>query len=289
VALWETIVLRSFVFTLVCKITKKNMPLVSVIIPCYNDGHYLDDSVSSIKAQTFGDWEIIIVNDGSTDAATLEKLRSFKDASITVLHKENGHLSSARNHGIRHAKGEIIVTLDADDKFEKTFIAKGVNDLSADSSIGAVTCYLKSFGLKNFKWRPLGGDVKNFLYRQESCASAMFRKACWEKIGGYDEQMKSGYEDWEFWIRLTSAGWKVHVIKEYLLNYRITEKSMLLTQSEPKREEIVSYVMEKHRELYWQQLKDAVIQRKIIDLRNPESTTILVKNLYWRLTGKKNS
>ena len=79
----------------------------------------------------------------------------------------------------------------------------------------------------------------------------------------------------------------MHVLKEFLLNYRVTEKSMLLTQSEPQREAIVNYVMEKHKELYWQQLKDAVIQRKIIDLRNPESTTVLLKNLYWRITKKE--
>ena len=102
------------------------MPLVTVIIPCYNDGHYLDDSVSSVKSQTFTDIEIIIVNDGSTDHATIQKLNSFNDPLITVLNKENGHLSSARNHGIRHAKGQIIVTLDSDDRFEKTFIEKGV-------------------------------------------------------------------------------------------------------------------------------------------------------------------
>ena len=263
------------------------MPLVSVIIPCYNDGHYLDDAVASAKSQTFTDIEIIIVNDGSDDQPTIQKLHSFNDPLITVLHKENGHLSSARNHGIRHARGQIIVTLDADDKFEKEFIAKGVEVLQQDITIGAVTCYLRSFGLKKYSWRPLGGDIKNFLFRQESCASAMFRKECWEKTGGYDEQMKNGYEDWEFWIRLTAAGWKVHVLKDYLLNYRVTGKSMLLTQSEPKRELIVNYIMEKHKELYWQQLKDAVIQRKIIDLRNPESTAVLLKNLYWRLTGKK--
>src|SRR6185503_1413596 len=263
------------------------MPLVSVIIPCYNDGHYLDDSVSSVKKQSFTDIEIIIVNDGSTDTSTLQKLASFNDPLITVLNKENGHLSSARNHGIRHSNGEIIVTLDADDKFESTFIEKGVNVLRTDQSAGAVTCYLKSFGLKKFKWKPLGGDIKNFLYRQESSASAMFRRKCWETAGGYDEKMKSGYEDWEFWIRLTGAGWKVGVIKEYLLNYRVTEKSMLLTQSEPQRDVIVNYIMEKHKELYWRELKDAVIQRKIIDLRNAESTTVLMKNLYWKLTGKK--
>ncbi len=262
------------------------MPLVSVIIPCYNDGQYLDDSVSSAREQTFTDIEIIIVNDGSDDEATIQKLRTFSDPAITVLHKENGHLSSARNYGISNAKGQIIVTLDADDKFERSFVEKGVTVLQNDHSVGAITCYLKSFGLRKNKWKPLGGDLKNFLYRQESCASAMFRKECWEKVGGYDEQMKTGYEDWEFWIRLTAAGWKVHVLKEFLLNYRLTEKSMLLTQSEPQREAIVDYIMEKHKELYWQQLKDAVKHRKIIDLRNPESSIVLLKNLYWRIFKK---
>jgi glycosyltransferase involved in cell wall biosynthesis len=263
------------------------MPLVSVIIPCYNDGQYLNDAVASALKQTFKDIEIIIVNDGSTDNATLQKLDAFKDPLITVLHKENGHLSSARNHGIRHAKGTFIVTLDADDKFERSFIEKGINVLNQDIKLGAVTCYLKSFGLKKYRWKPLGGDIKNFLYRQESCASALFRKECWEKTGGYDEQMKSGYEDWEFWIRLTSMGWNVHVIKECLLNYRVTGKSMFLTEAEPKREAIVSYIMEKHKALYWQQLKEAVTERKIIDLRNPESTKVLLKNLYWNVTKKK--
>lgn len=257
------------------------MPLVSVVIPCYNDGQYLDDSVGSILNQSFEDYEILIVNDGSTDAATIQKLQSFNHPKIKVLHKENGHLSWARNHGIKNAAGEFIVTLDADDMFEKKFIKKGVAVLQKDKTIGAVTCYLKSFGLKKYKWKPLGGDLKNFLYRQESCASAMFRKECWEKIGGYDEQMKAGYEDWEFWIRLTAAGWKVEVLDDYLLNYRVTNKSMLLTQSEPNREKIIDYIMEKHKDLYWQNLKDAIIKRKIIDLRNPESRKILLKNLYW--------
>lgn len=263
------------------------MPRVSVIIPCYNDGQYLDDSVGSALAQTFKDIQIIIVNDGSTDPLTLEKLASFNNPNITVLHKENGHLSSARNHGIRYSAGEYILTLDADDRFEPSFVEKAVNVLDRDKNVGGVTCYLKAFGLKKFSWKPLGGNLRNFLFRQESCASSMFRREIWDTIGGYDEHMKSGYEDWEFWIRLTASGSTVHVIKEFLFHYRITSKSMLMTESEPNREKIVSYIMEKHRDTYWRELKDAVIQRKVIDLRNPESTRILLKNLYWRLVKKK--
>lgn len=263
------------------------MPRVSVIIPCYNDGQYLEGAIASARSQTYRDIEIIVVNDGSNDPATLKILADIEGGNVKVLHKTNGHLSSARNHGIRHASGDIIVTLDADDRFDNTFVEKGVSVLDGDVATGAVTCYLKSFGLKKFRWKPLGGNVINFLYRQESCASAMFRKECWDKCGGYDEEMKSGYEDWDFWIRLTAAGWRVHVLKEYLLNYQIRENSMLLTQSEPRREEIVNYILEKHKSLYWQHLKAAVLQRKIIDLRNPESTVLLWKNLYWKLWRKK--
>jgi cellulose synthase/poly-beta-1,6-N-acetylglucosamine synthase-like glycosyltransferase len=227
------------------------------------------------------------VNDGSTDAPTLQILSSLQHEKIRVLHKENGHLASARNFGIQQAAGDIIVTLDADDKFEKTFIEKGVKILEDDKTAGVVTCYLKSFGDRKYKWKPLGGDIKNFLYRLECCASAMYRKQCWEQVQGYDENMKKGYEDWEFWIRVTAAGWKVQVIKDFLLHYRTTATSMSRVQSEPNRKIIVEYILEKHKDLYWQHIKDAVIERKLIDLRNPESSTILLKHLYWRTFKKK--
>jgi glycosyltransferase involved in cell wall biosynthesis len=262
------------------------MPLVSVIIPCYNDGIYLDDAVQSVLRQTFTDYEILIVNDGSTDVPTLEKLASYNHQRIRVLHKANGHLSSARNHGIRHAAGTFIVTLDADDWFEKDFIASGMAYLQNHSNAGAVTCYLKAFGLKKYRWKPAGGHVVNFLYRQESCASAMFRKSCWEQIGGYDENMKSGYEDWEFWIRLTAAGYEVGVIPRFLLHYRITGKSMLLTQSEPRRQELIQYITEKHRDLYWQNMQEALMERKLLDLRSGSATILLLKNLFWKLKGR---
>lgn len=258
------------------------MAKVSVIIPCYNDGHYLQDSIGSVLKQTFTDWEIIVVNDGSTDANTLTILAGLTHEKIKVLHKENGHLSSARNFGINQAGGEIIVTLDADDTYEKTFFEKGVKLLEAEPSTGVVTCYLKSFGNRKYQWKPLGGDIKNFLYRLECCASAMYRKQCWVDINGYDENMKKGYEDWEFWIRVTAAGWKVAVIKEFLLNYRTTATSMSQVQSEPNRKAILDYIMEKHKDLYWQHIKEAVYERKLLDLRNAESTTVLLKHLYWR-------
>ena len=100
-------------------------PLISVVIPCYNDGKYLPETIERLKQQTFTDYEIIIVNDGSTDKQTLEVLDALSTTGIVVLHKENGRMSSARNHGVRHAKGEYIAALDADDYFHNDFFQKG--------------------------------------------------------------------------------------------------------------------------------------------------------------------
>ena len=259
------------------------MQLVSVIIPCYNDGLYLAQSVGSILAQTYSNTEILIVNDGSTDAITLQLLSAFNHPKVTVLHKPNGHLASARNYGIAHAKGAIIATLDADDWYGKTFIAKALQMLNTNEKIGVVTCYLKSFGTRKYKWKPLGGNINSFLYRLECCASALFKKECWTTVGGYDEQMKLGYEDWEYWLRITAAGWQVAVVKEYLLNYRTSNSSMSVSQSEPNRAKIIKYIMDKHKDLYWQAMQAAIINHNIIDLTyTPNNKITLLKNLYWQ-------
>jgi len=101
-------------------------PLISVVIPCYNDGRYLPETLERLSKQTYSNFEIIIVNDGSTDAETLkilDQLASQGDG-IQVLHKKNGRMSSARNHGAAAAKGEILVALDADDYFDPQFFKK---------------------------------------------------------------------------------------------------------------------------------------------------------------------
>lgn len=97
------------------------MPEVSVIIPCYNHGHYLPHAVNSVLAQTFTDWEAIIVDDGSTDN-TREVAAQFTDERVRYVHQENRGLSGARNTGIRAAQGAYLAFLDADDEWEPRFL-----------------------------------------------------------------------------------------------------------------------------------------------------------------------
>jgi glycosyltransferase involved in cell wall biosynthesis len=124
------------------------MAKVTIIIPCYNHGRFVDRAVSSVLAQGVDDLAIYIVDDGSDDAETVKILESYPTEKATVLKKENGHLSSARNHGIERATGDYILLLDADDYFAPTFLKQAVDILDSDASAGAVTCLTQNFGLR---------------------------------------------------------------------------------------------------------------------------------------------
>ena len=151
------------------------MSKVSVVIPCYNHGQYIDEAVNSILKQTYQDFEIIIVNDGSTDPLTIEKLRAYHKPKTTVIHTENGGPSAARNTGIRTAIGEYILTLDADDWFEATFLAKAVAILDGKPEVGIVTCGIQYFGVDKGSYLPQGSTAKDFLTKTPALGSALFR------------------------------------------------------------------------------------------------------------------
>ena len=141
-------------------------PLISVVIPCYNDGAYLPETIGHLKKQTFTDFEVIIVNDGSTDKATLDILDNLTCEGYMVLHKANGRMSSARNHGVLHARGKYIAALDADDYFDPGFFEKAVRILNEQENVATVTSYIQLFGAIKKVSKPRGGNEYNFLFFQ---------------------------------------------------------------------------------------------------------------------------
>ncbi|HNX59960.1 MAG TPA: glycosyltransferase family A protein, partial [Spirochaetota bacterium] len=129
------------------------MPKVSVIIPCYNQGIYVDEAVDSVLRQTFDDYEIIIVNDGSTDEITNEKLKSYCRPRTRVLTTENQGLAEARNTGIRNSSGVYILPLDADDVIAETYLEKAVAILDGNQKVGIVYSRAMLFGERSGEWR----------------------------------------------------------------------------------------------------------------------------------------
>lgn len=204
------------------------MPGVSVIIPCYNLGQYLDEAVDSVLAQTYRDFEIIIVNDGSTDEFTNRLLADYDKPKTRVLTTRNQGLSAARNNGIRIAAGEYICCLDADDKYHPQFLEKTVRILDADSnrSVGFVTTFVQVFGESEDIWhcsdyRPFRLVVENLIQ-----VASLFRRECWEKVGGYATNL-TAYEDWNFWLAIVGRGYEWRSIREPLFFYRDRPGSMM--------------------------------------------------------------
>lgn len=231
--------------------------LVSIIVPCYKQAHFLNESLQSVLDQTYSNWECIIVNDGSPDnTEIIAQQWCNKDNRFSYLYKENGGLSSARNAGIAISKGEYILPLDADDCIHKDYLIKLVPELQQDNSLAIVSCYSKFFekNLKNiiYELKPNGTTYHYLLYVNQLIATSLYRKKCWEGAGGYDESMKKGFEDWEFWLAITKTGWKFKVVEEFLFYYRKSKKSMLVDTLNNHAESNKEYIFKKHKEIYIQ-------------------------------------
>ncbi|HVG13202.1 MAG TPA: glycosyltransferase family A protein, partial [Flavisolibacter sp.] len=243
-------------------------------------------TVERLQQQTLTNFEIIIVNDGSTDDQTLSVMKQLEGKGIKVLHKENGRMSSARNYGVAHARGTLIAALDADDYFHPSFFQKAVEVLESDKNTAVVSSHIQMFGALKKLSKPRGGSAQNFLFSNQCPACAMVRKSCWDAVGGYDEAMVHGYEDWEFYIRITQQGWTVHVIPEILFFYRQTQKSTLKNDTVPKRREIVSYIVDKHKDWYIEQLKSLITTEDILYRKSRISIPVISELIRNRLTKK---
>ncbi len=204
------------------------MPKVSVIIPCYNLGKYLDDAVASVLHQTFRDLEIIIVNDGSNDPFTCNLLAHYDKPLTRVLTTGNHGVAAARNYGIRSSSGTYICCLDADDAYHPDFLAETVPvlDQDEDHTLGFVTTGIVDFAGAPISWRTAGFDPIGIAIRNSVHVASLFRRECWEKVGGYCEHL-AGFHDWCFWISVVAAGYRWHRIDKPLFFYRIRPDSML--------------------------------------------------------------
>ncbi|PSO91469.1 MAG: glycosyl transferase family A [Cyanobacteria bacterium QS_3_48_167] len=202
------------------------MPKVSVIIPAYKAITYLPETMEDVLSQTFDNFEVIVVNDGSTDE-TEQWVSQIADSRVKLISQENRGLAGARNTGINHARGKFIAFLDADDLWDPTKLEKQVRILEENSEVGLVYTWVayideqgKSTG-RVFK-NQAEGDVWKELIEHNivECGSvAMVRRYCFETCGVFDRNLGSFVEDWDMWLRIASR-YAFKVIKEPLVYYR---------------------------------------------------------------------
>lgn len=254
-----------------------NERLVSIIIPCYNDAQYIEQSVQSALDQTYPYKEIIVVDDGS-NAETKTVLKKIEPKITRLITQENQGQSTARNVGIQAAKGDYILVLDSDDYFEPSFCKEAVSVFSSDALIKIVTCQATLLFSDNKKelYIPKGGDIKNFMYGNCALGTSMFKKEDWQRVNGYDETMRSGFEDWEFFIRLLKLGETAFVIQKPLYTYRKREASTT-SKANKIRYDLWNYIFTKHRDLYQDDF-DNFISFFINRVKKAETTQYKYKN-----------
>ncbi len=230
--------------------------LVSVVIPCFNQGHFLDDAVNSIQEQTYTNIEIIIVNDKSTDPDTNKILENYKGKYITLVvnHKENKGLPEARNTGINAAKGKYILTLDSDDKVANTYIEKAIDAFEANENLGIVHGRTEYFGdAKGERIRP-DITIGEILLRNLIDSGTLFRKKDWKKVGGFKSFMKYGFEDYEFWLSIMELGRVTYKIPEIMFYYRkhggLVTNHSLASMNEERIKYSYEQIYSHHKKLY---------------------------------------
>lgn len=224
-------------------------PLVSIIIPCYNQAHYLKECLDSVFAQSYQNFEVVIVNDGSTNPDTTAILNKLTYPKLTIIHQENKGLSTARNIAIQNAKGKYILPLDADDKIAPAFLEKAVQILEENENIGIVSGLTEFFGVKTglFQLPPYQFPV--ILKQNMLVCSCLFRRADWQAVGGYNANMKYGLEDWDFWLSLIELNREVYQLNEMCLYYRKHHISMT-TQLEKNKILMFEQIIKNHPALY---------------------------------------
>jgi glycosyltransferase involved in cell wall biosynthesis len=228
-----------------------------VLIPCYDLGRFLPEAVESILAQTYDRYELLVVDDGSTDVETLRLLERYRDHGIGVLRKEHSGLSATKNAGIEAARGEYVVFVDADDALMPHFLERTVPKLDELADVGVVTTSAEIFGRRRGTYQPPPHDLVTLLWRNVVAGSgSLFRRVCWEQIGGY---AVDGVEDWNFWIGLVEHGWRWEVVPETLYRFRLRRGS-LSDQAKDRRADLLRELVRRHEPTYQAHVAEIVIQ-----------------------------
>ena len=233
---------------------------VTIIMPCYNQAEYIADSINSVLAQTFKNWECIIIDDGSTDnSANVVATFLEKDRRIKYFRIKNGGPSNARNFGIQQATSIYILPLDSDDKISPTYVEECLKTIKSSPAIKLAYGAGEKFGLVNGIWLLKKYDYKTLLFGNCIHPCGMFRKTDWEAAGGYDVTMREGIEDWEFWINLLDENAQVIMLENITFYWRVKEVSRTtLLKAGNKIARMNRHVYNKHADLYKQYFADPI-------------------------------
>lgn len=238
---------------------------VEAVVTSFNQGTMLLEAVRSLCGQTTLPSRIFIVDDGSTDEKSVNILNDIKASlntpvPIAVIRQANCGVSAARNTGIRRTKAPMVLVLDGDDRLEPTYIEQVSCLLRSNPSAVGASSWMRTFGALEASVCPTGGGAADFLVRNCCPAAHIFRREIWEQCGGYDESMRSGFEDWDFFLSMleTMPEACIEIVREPLIDYR-TAPASANVKSMSKRLELMRFIIEKHINFYREHITDVVL------------------------------
>lgn len=239
------------------------MAKISVIIPCYNQEEYIGEAIESVLSQTFNDFEVIIVNDGSTDKS-LNIIKKYVDkySFIHLIDQNNQGVIASRNTAINMAQGKYIYPLDADDKIAPNCLEKLYQSMINNKG-DVIYCDGNYLGNKTGKIIYLKPTKLNMSIGNRVIASALYRKSDWERYDGYDEIMNKGLEDWEFWLNFVEENKRFYKVDEPLFFYRISASSRNQSISKKTEKELFETIRKKHKKLFGWKFKIQILLIKI--------------------------
>lgn len=259
---------------------------LSVIIPCYNHGKYLPDALSSLdNSPKRNQVEVIIVNDGSTDAYTNDYISALDSKKYVIINQQNQGLAKARNNGILQAKADYVLMLDADNYIEEVFLEDFFELINNGKEFDALYGDARFFGEVNKIQRQGEIDFKRLLQGNYIDACAIFNKKNLIKVGLYDYNMPyMGWEDWDMWLKLAFEKSSIFYNKKIYFHYRVLSSSMIRTQDTENMVKTRKYLLLKYFEtrICMDEVVDLFLQEKkeIVEKLIQEKEEILNSKTY---------
>ena len=244
---------------------------VTVVVPCFNYGKFVGDAVESALRQEDADVRVVVVDDGSTDGVSGRKCdRCAKgEDRVRVIHQANAGLPAARNRGAAGATSEFLVFLDADDWLEPGFVSRLAGACRGEGVSHAYSQQRMHLRTGTSVWRVPEWDAELLLVTNLHPVTALVRRECFEAVGGFDESMRGGYEDWDFWLRIAERGWRGERVEEPLFVYRRHSTETMIRSAVANHEMLYRGIVAKHRAMF-DRHADGVLARMNLMLRRED-------------------
>lgn len=235
-----------------CESVPGKAGLLSVVVPYYNMGCYIEDCIRSIVDSEFGPKEIIIVDDGSTEEQSIEKLKELESKyPVIVYTTTNQGLSNTRNFGASKASGEFLAFLDADDKVAPDYYTKAIEVLKSYKNVAFAGCWVSYFEKGAGTWPAFTPEPPYLLvHNMVNSSSLVYKRKAFLQGGLNDPQLVYGMEDWDSVISMVERGFNGVVLPEVLFHYRVRANSMARKFTKVKKLFLHKHIADKHKGLY---------------------------------------